>query len=190
MSVGEGRMAMIDAERQVYQGPRQVPLLANADFSQHDQNWEPLDVPNSSLDVNGTRSWVPAPAELGVQGSALRVARDSAKGEHGETGLIQKLNRDVSGFRHLWLTALVRVDYADLSGGGTLGSEYPMMLSMKYEGPQEGTQPGWAVGFYYSNPDNRRVPEWLGQLWPQGEWQRYQVDLMGTEPSSVPDRVI
>jgi hypothetical protein len=35
-------------------------------------------------------------------------------GEHGETGLKQKLDRDVSGFRHLWLRAWARVDYADL----------------------------------------------------------------------------
>jgi hypothetical protein len=135
---------------------------------------------------------VPAPTEsdAAAQSSALRVMRDSVKSEHGETGLVQRLNRDVSGFRHLWLTALVRVDYADLSGGGTLGSEYPMMLRMNYEGPVENSQPNWAVGFYYSNRDNRVVPDSLGQLWPQGEWKRYAVDLMDTEASRVPYRLV
>jgi hypothetical protein len=164
--------------------------LTNADFAQHDQNWEAHDVPNSRLDVNGTRSWLPVPSDLSVSGSQLRVLRESVKGEHGETGLVQKLDRDVSGFRHLWLQALVRVDYADLSGGGTLGSEYPMMLQLKYEGPVEGTRPGWAVGFYYSNQDNRVVPEWLGQAWPQGEWKSYRVDLMETEASNAPYRLL
>jgi hypothetical protein len=189
VSVTDGRLAEIDAVRQVHQPvDRRVPLLLNSDFALHDQNWEPLDVPNSRLDVNGTRLWVPGPPE--ASGPALRVLRDSVKFEHGETGLIQKLDRDVSGFRHLWLQAFVRVDYADLSGGGTLGSEYPMMLRMKYEGPVEGSQPGWAVGFYYSNQDNRTVPDWLGQQWPQGEWKLYTVDLMDTETSNVPYRLL
>src|SRR5262249_14777447 len=111
-------------------------------------------------------------------------------GEHGETGLVQKLDRDVSGFRHLWLQAMVRVDYADLSGGGTLGSEYPMMLQVKYEGPVENTLNPWAVGFYYSNQDNRPVPDYLGRLWPQGEWKPFKVDLMDTEPGTVPYRLL
>ena len=65
-----------------------------------------------------------------------------------------------------------------------------MMMRLKYEGPVEGTRPDWTVGFYYSNQDNRTVPEWLGRLWPQGEWQLYQVDLMDTEAPSVPYRLL
>jgi hypothetical protein len=169
---------------------RHVPLLANADFGLHDQNWQSWDIPNSPLDVNGTRFWVPGPPDLSSQSTALRVLRESSKAEHGETGLIQKLDRDVSGFRHLWLKAYVRVDYADLSGGGTLNSEYPMMLQLKYEGPAEGTQYPWAIGFYYSKEVNRVVPDYLGKFWPQGEWMPYEVDLMDTEASSAPYRLI
>ena len=191
VNVGEGRMVEIDAMHQV-RAPvdRRVTMLKNSDFALHDQNWEPLDIPNSMLDVNGNRLWVAGPTDTGPARTALRVVRESAKGEHGETGLIQKLNWDVSGFRHLWLTAFVRVDYADLSGGGTLGSEYPMMISVKYEGPAEGTLFPWVVGFYYSNQDNRIVPADRGKLWPQSEWQQYQVDLMNTETSSLPYRVL
>ena len=92
---------------------------------------------------------------------ALRCAslRQSIKLEHGETGLVQSLNNvDVSGYRHLWLQAWARVDYSDLSGGGTLGSEYPMMFRIKYEGPVEGSFIPWAIGLFYSNPDNRPIP--------------------------------
>src|SRR5262249_6958218 len=191
VTVTEGRRADIDAQRQVHPPvAREMSLLANASFAQHDQNWTPHDRPNSALDVNGTRFWVPGPPDIAPPLTALRVARDSAKAEHGETGLIQRIDRDVSGFRHLWLSAYVRVDFADLSGGGTLGSEYPMMLRMTYEGPREGTEFPWAVGFYYSNKDNRVVPEYLGRLWPQGEWKSYSVDLMDTEVSSVPYRLL
>ena len=190
VTVAEGRQAEIDAQHQVHPPTaRQTPLLTNADFAQHDQNWEPLDVLNTKLDVNGSRFWVPGPADI-PQSTALRVVRESLKSEHGETVLFQKLDRDVSYFRHLYLQAMVRVDYADLSGGGTLNSEYPMMMRLKYEGPVEGTRPDWTVGFYYSNQDGRTVPDWLGKLWPQGEWQPYQVDLMQAEPSSVPYRLL
>ncbi len=190
VTVGEGRQSEIDPQRQVHSpGARQTALLANADFGQHDQNWEPLDVLNTKLDVNGSRFWVPGPPDV-PQSTALRVLRESLKSEHAETVLFQKLDRDVSYFRHLYLQATVRVDYADLSGGGTLNSEYPMMMRLKYEGPVEGTRPDWTVGFYYSNQDGRTVPDWLGKLWPQGEWQQYQVDLMQAEPSSVPYRLL
>lgn len=189
VAVADGKRAEIDAAGQL-QAPvdRPMTLLANEDFTLHDHNWEPLDKPNSPLDVNGSRLWVEGPPE--APGTALRVVRESVKGEHGETGLIQQLDRDVSGFRHLWLEAFVRVDYADLSGGGTLGSEYPMMLRLRYEGAVEGSKPDWAVGFYYSNQDNRVVPDWLGQLWPQGEWRPYRVDLMDTETSNIPYRLL
>ena len=185
--VPEGKRVEIDPAGQV-QGPvnRALPLLSNSNFAQHDQNWIAWDRPNSPLDVNGKRFWVPGPDE---GSTALRVVRESVKGEHGETGLIQPLDRDVSGFRHLWLTAMVRVDYADLSGGGTLGSEYPMMLRVKYEGPVENSLNPWSVGLYYSNPDNRPT-EGFGEPWPQGEWRQYSVDLMDTEQSNVPFHLV
>jgi hypothetical protein len=190
VTVADGRLAEIDAQHQVHPPvPRQTQLLANSDFAQHDQNWEPLDVLNTNVDVNGSRFWVPGPSD-GPPSTALRVVRQSLKAEHGETILFQKLDRDVSGFRHLWLQAMVRVDFADLSGGGTLNSEYPMMMRIKYENPVEGTRPDWSIGFYYSNQDGRTIPDWLGKQWPQSEWKAYEVDLMQTEASAVPFRLL
>ena len=189
ITVPEGHRVEIDSHGQilgVYE--LAMPLLVNAGFGQHDQGWQPLDVLGSPLDVGGMRSWVNGPNDTE---NALRVQRQSVKNEHGETGLVQQLNgMDVSGFRHLWLEAMVRVDYADLSGGGTLGTEYPMMFRIKYEGPVEGSFLPWALGFYYSNPDNRPIPPNTAVLWPQGEWKLYSVDLMDTDPSSVPYRLI
>jgi hypothetical protein len=188
VSVGENQRVEIDARGQ----PSQVvdlpmPLLSNSDFGKQEQGWQALDVPNSNLDINGTRSWVPGPSD---SGTALRVERQSVKNEHGETGLVQVLNNiDVSGFRHVWLRAWVRVDYADLSGGGTLGSEYPMMFRVKYEGAVEGSFLPWAIGLYYSNPDNRPIPPNTAVVWPHQEWKLYQVDLMDTDPSRIPYRL-
>lgn len=166
---------------------RQISLLQNGDFASHAENWEPRDVPNSPLDVNGQRYWVEGPEQGGESLTALRIVRESARQEHGETGLRQKLDVDVSGFRHLWLRAWVRVDSASLSGGGQLGSEYPMMMRLQYEDAVEGSRDDWVIGFYVANPENRPVPQ--GVLWPRGSWQPYQVDLMNTEESRVPYRL-
>jgi hypothetical protein len=192
VTVADEQRAEIDPQGRVNgPGRRPFPIVLNGDFGQRYENWQAWDEgvgqPNSPLDVNGQRFWVAGPDDGGV---ALRVYRQSVKHEHGETGLVQKLSQDVTGFRHLWLKAMVRLDYADLSGGGTLGSEYPMMLQLKYEGPVEGSQIPWVVGLYYSNQDNRKVPEGVGMQWPQGEWKEYSVDLMETEPSNVPYRLI
>ncbi|MGI9147472.1 MAG: hypothetical protein ACR2IK_13105 [Chloroflexota bacterium] len=190
VSVDEGHLADIDAQGQVHPPvDRQVPLLNNSDFRLHDQSWTAWDKPNiPGLDVNGQRFWVAGPPDVSPESTALRVVRVSRSGEHGETGLRQKLDRDVSGFRHLWLRAWARVDYADLSGGGTLGSEYPMMLQMKYEGPVDGSQNPWSIGLYYAT--DRPVPEGVASRVPQGEWQQIQVDLMNTEASDVPYRLL
>jgi hypothetical protein len=189
INVGEGRMADIDAQGQVQQPvDRQVPLLHNSNFGLQYQDWTPWDNQLNGLDVIGQRFWVAGPPDLSRDAAALRVVRVSRSLEHGETGLKQTLDRDVSGFRHLWLRAWVRVDYADLSGGGTLGSEYPMMLQMQYEGPVEGSRIPWSIGLYYAT--DRPVPEGVASQVPQGEWQQYQVDLMATETSNIPYRLL
>lgn len=164
----------------------QVPLLGFTDFSQHERGWQAIDV-TSNQDVNGVRSWVSGPDDNTV---ALRMTRQSVKQEHGETGLAQPLDVNVSGFRHLWLQAWVRVDYANLSGGGTFGFEYPTMFRIKYEGPAEGSYIPWSVGMYYANPENRTIPQNTAVLWPQGEWKLYRQDLMDADASNMPYRLL
>lgn len=170
---------------------RPEQLLANGDFAQRDDGWLRHDkVSTPLLDIEGQRFWVSGPEEAGRPLTALRVLRLNSRQEHGETGLIRNLDIDVSGYRHLTLNAWVRVDYASLSGGGYIGSEYPMMLQMKYEGPVEGTEPGpWAIGFYIANPENRPTPAGRAELWPAAQWQQYTVDLMNTDADKVPYRL-
>jgi hypothetical protein len=185
------RVAFADGRlSQVVDRPEQ--LLRNGDFALRDDGWLRHDVPNNPLlDVDGQRFWVDGPS-LPDQAltTALRVLRERSRGEHGETGLIRPLDIDVSGYRHLWLNAWVRVDYASLSGGGYVGFEYPMMLQMSYEGPVEGSEAGpWAIGFYVANPENRPTPPGRAELWPAGEWKQYTVDLMNTDPDKVPYRL-
>jgi hypothetical protein len=179
----DGRIGVFDRSEQ---------LLPNGDFARQDEGWQRHDVPgNPLIDVNGQRFWVSGPELADQKLTALRVLRENSRLEHGETGLIRNMkNLDVSGYRHLWLKAYVRVDYASLSGGGYLGSEYPMMLRMTYEGPREGSEPGpWSVGFYVANPDNRPAPQGRAEQWPAGEWQPFLVDLTNTDASNVPYRL-
>jgi hypothetical protein len=58
-----------------------------------------------------------------------------------------------------------------------------------YEGPVANSRPDWPVGFYYSNQDNRPTAG-VSELWPQGEWKQYRVDLMNTDPSNIPYRLV
>jgi hypothetical protein len=192
LSVPRDRLARIVDARIGPLEDRSQSLLPNGDFARQDEGWVRHDMPsNPLLDVNGQRFWVSGPEEADKKLTALRVVRENSRLEHGETGLKRTLNDlDVSGYRHLWLQAWVRVDYASLSGGGYLGSEYPMMLGMTYEGPREQSSPGpWSIGFYVANPDNRPAPAGRAELWPAGQWKQYRIDLMNTDPENIPYRL-
>jgi hypothetical protein len=189
--VGKDQQATIAADRHIGDVvARATPLLANGDFAQHDDGWQKIDAPNSRLDVPGYRFWVSGPDDAGRPLTALQVKRDSVRLEHGETGLLRPLGVNVAGFRHLWLQAWVRVDSASLSGGGQLGSEYPMMLVVHYEGPEPNSKPDWTHGFYIANAENRPVAAGVAELWPAETWKQYRVDLMDTDASRLPYRLL
>ena len=191
-TVARDRRATIVDGRILAVEDRAQALLPNGDFARQDDGWEKHDfTTNPLLDVIGQRFWVAGPELSDKRLNALRVVRENSRGEHGETGFKRNLNNlDVSGYRHLWLQAYVRVDYASLSGGGYLGFEYPMMLGMNYEGVREGSSPGpWSIGFYTANPDNRPAPAGRAELWPAGEWKQFRVDLMNTDPENIPYRL-
>jgi hypothetical protein len=76
----------------------------------------------------------------------------------------------------------VKVNYASLSGGGYLGSEFPMMLRVQFT-DDKGSRQVWSKGFYYANPENR--PTDLGQQIPRGEWYPVLIRL-----NELPDRPV
>src|SRR5207253_5612728 len=93
---------------------------------------------------------------------------------HDETGLRQRLDVDVRGARAVRLEALVRVDAASLSGGGYLGSEYPMMVRVRTRDRRDAEQV-WTQGFYYANEENRPTP--IGRRIERGAWTLFSFDL-------------
>jgi hypothetical protein len=149
-------------------------VIANGNFATGFGSWEPWeDREEGRPDVPGIRQIV-RPTESGAPSAAARFTRTSELDSHNETGLRQALGVNVSGARSIVLHALVKVDSASLSGGGYLGTEYPMMLRLRYR-DSRGAGQIWTMGFYYANPENRPTP--LGDSIKRGVWTDYAVDL-------------
>lgn len=157
-------------------------LLKNGDFARQFQGWTMLDKYEPGRpDVGGTRRLVQETI-AGRTIDAMQIVRDTDKDTHNETGITQEINRDVSAYRNIAVTAWVKVNQASLSGGGYLGSEYPVMFRVNYT-DERGGRPGWTHGFYYANPENR--PTENGELIAQGQWYPFLGRL-----TDLPDRPI
>jgi hypothetical protein len=155
-------------------------LIVNGDFADQLREWTPFDRAEPGRpDVGGSREFL-EDTVAGRKIRALRITRDSPRDAFNETGIVQKVDRDVSAYRTLAITAWVKVNYASLSGGGYLGSEYPLMFRVNYS-DKRGGRPGWTRGFYYANPENR--PTTNGEAIARGEWVPYVARL-----SDLPDR--
>jgi hypothetical protein len=149
-------------------------VVRNADFAARFDEWTPWeDREQDRADVPG-RLDIVSPGESSAPARALRVTRTSLVDAHNETGLRQTIERDVAGARRIVLQAMVRVDLASLSGGGYIGSEYPMMLRVRYRDRRAAEQI-WTRGFFYANPENR--PVGLGQRVERGSWTPIEIDL-------------
>jgi hypothetical protein len=147
-------------------------IIANGSFRARFEGWDPWEEREQGRpDVPGR---IEIEGDAGSSDRALRVWRESLRDAHNETGLRQRLGRDVNGARAIVLEARVRVDFSSLSGGGYLGSEYPMMLRLRARDRRSSEQI-WTQGFYYENAENRPTP--TGRMISRGEWTEYRVDL-------------
>ena len=115
-----------------------------------------------------------------------RQTADGATDRHGESGLVQELDRDVRDYVNLSLRADVRTDRQTLSGGGTAGTEYPLMLRLTYL-DAEGREQIWATGFYHQNDAGLSVK--LGRQIPPGEWITFDHPTLLQETRPAPVRL-
>lgn len=155
-------------------------ILQNGDLAQGFAFWEPIDIrERGRQDVLGNRELT---NELiaGRRTSALHVFRDTQRDTHNETGLVQEVSRDVSAYRFVNLSGWVKINSASLSGGGYLGSEYPILFRVNFTDDKGGRQV-WSRGFFYANPENR--PTDIGEQIPRGEWYPFLARL-----HDLPDR--
>lgn len=119
-------------------------------------------------------------------GNAVRFIRTDSNSSHGETYIHQDINQDVSDFRSLQLFLQLKLESQSLSGGGYMGSEYPLMVRINYR--SERGDNVMVYGFYSQNEAENLTTN--GTLLPQGEWVSYKVpdNLMTVEPA--PTRIL
>jgi hypothetical protein len=118
---------------------------------------------------------------------ALFFSRMGEAGNHCETGIRQKIDKDVRDFTSLKLHLDVRLIYQSLSGGGFQGTEYPIMVRLDYKDPW-GNDQFWVHGFYYQNEDNN--PTQYGEQIPRYVWYPYETGnlleiLADTRPTRI-----
>ena len=115
-----------------------------------------------------------------------RQTADGATDRHGESGIVQELDRDVRDYVNLRLRTDVRADHQSLSGGGTAGTEYPLMLRLTYL-DADGREQIWATGFYHQNDAGLSVK--LGRNIPPGEWITFDHPTLLQEIRPAPVRL-
>ncbi len=162
--------------------PEGDALVRNGNFSQGFNQWNPLDLSEPGRPEELGQRLLTAERIGGRDTMALRVSRLSPRGTHGETGLTQVINKDVSDYLSLKLRANVKVTGQSLSGGGYMGYEYPLMIRVRYR-DATGGQIDWTHGFFATNPEGRPTPN--GEEVPRGEWISYNGDLMEVSPRPV-----
>ncbi|MDP2937619.1 MAG: FecR family protein [Dehalococcoidia bacterium] len=116
-------------------------------------------------------------------GNSVRFYRSDSNAAHAETYLRQEINQDVSDFRTLRLSLQLKLVNQSLSGGGYMGSEYPLLVRVLYRAERGDTSIVYAF-FYQNEADNLTIN---GTQLPQGEWVSYPVpeNLMSIDPSPV-----
>jgi hypothetical protein len=149
--------------------PAEKNLLVNGDFSQPlEGSWEMYRVVPPGGVVTTTLK-----SETSDLQTALQFQSTGQDNLHSEIGIIQPINRSVQDFDSLRIQLDVRIEQQSLPGGGTMGSEFPLMIHLAYKDTDGGDR-GWYYGFYYvpasenwilfDTPDNssRRI---VRQLW-------------------------
>jgi hypothetical protein len=153
VTIGEKQLVLAAGERAIL--PRNQPplgpmpaernLLVNGDFSQPlEESWQVYRVEPPSGVVTTTAQIV----STGVQ-KALHFQSSGQDNVHSEIGIIQHLNKNIQDFESLRILLDVRVNLQSLPGGGTLGSEFPLMVHLAYD-EMDGTDRDWYCGFYYA----------------------------------------
>lgn len=96
---------------------------------------------------------------------------------HGETVLIQQINRDVWDFEELVLRARVKVIHQSLPGGGRKGSEYPILIRIDYR-DINGEEREWLHGFYYYVPTEAEYLTMNATKVEQDAWHTYEQNIL------------
>jgi hypothetical protein len=140
--------------------PAAQDLIVNGDFK------DPLARGWSVMRDSGDASGLVKIGNLGDRIS-VQITRTNSNQTSAITGITQQINKEVSDFRTMMLLADVRVHSHNLSGGGILSSEYPIILRVRYRDVY-GSEAEWVHGFYIQNATKN--PTNNGEAIPPDVW--------------------
>jgi hypothetical protein len=128
--------------------PAEQNLLTNGDFSAPLEGvWEVYYVDEP---VSGVVTTTVQAIEVGNR-QALEFHSQGQDNLHSEIGIIQEVNKSVQDFESLRIQMDVSLEQQSLPGGGTLGSEFPIMIHLAYK-DTHGNDRDWYHGFYFVPP--------------------------------------
>jgi hypothetical protein len=144
--------------------PAALDLIVNGDFKDpRSRGWnDTIEIPSTPSSPSGSISNITLDNRV-----ATRIRRSGSNQSSAISGIVQQLNKDVSDYRTLRLTADVRVHSQSLSGGGILSSEYPLIIRLRYR-DANGSDAEWVHGFYIQNTTNN--PTNNGELITSDVW--------------------
>jgi hypothetical protein len=157
-------------------GERNIMRTLNGDFE------EPL-APTWNIDTEKDREDETGGAvRQRVVGESRWVVFFTRVGQHwAQTGLTQEINQDIRGAKSLYVRARLRVDTHTLPVCGSMGTECPIMIRLRFSDQTTGSRPEWLQGFYAVEGDGTNEPfcpscEWKAthiQV-PMGVWYDYE----------------
>lgn len=118
---------------------------------------------------------------------AYQFYRSGSNGNHCETGLEQVLNKQLPDpMTSLSIRATLKIKEQNLSGGGYLSSEYPLIIRLTYRDAYD-NEAEWIQGFYIQNTANN--PTMYGLQIPADSWYFYDsgnlLNMLPVRPSKL-----
>ena len=169
----EGTLGPIEAQKE---------FVNNGDFGRGLDGWQSGNSPGfkEGADVMGVHAVTVDEGRL-----AVRFRRVGSKGTHDETYLYQEIGTDITDYTELLLSLEMRLAYQSLSGGGYVGSEYPLLVQVKYRTAK--SEDAVVYGFYYQNEANNRTD--YGIQMPKNVWVKYTVPVNLLTLNPRPQRI-
>ena len=155
----QGKTVMVPRGQRTVARPGEAPItpvpaaqdiIVNGDFRDPlVRGWTVVrESGTSSTQATGTA----AQSTLGDR-AVIQILRNNSNQTSAIAGVLQQINREVSDYHSLKISADIRIHAQSLSGGGILASEYPIILRMRYRDVY-GSEAEWVHGFYIQNATN------------------------------------
>ena len=167
----QGQTVQVGPRQRTVSTPGQPPLtplpagqdfMVNGDFKDPlPRGWNIVRAPDNDPKVQMGNVTLDALGDAHVVHITRSGSNQGGVVTSADTGIIQQINREVSDYHTMQLSADIRVHNQSLSGGGVLSSEYPLILRIRYRDAY-GSPAEWVHGFYIQNLTNN--PTNNGQL--------------------------